>query len=355
MTLSYDVIGFGTYSIVICPPVSSHLVEVKKYENPHHTDVCKIFKSEEGCKEDFYEEINMLEKVSAIAKYTDFTVEFKGASVFDISEVNHDRRILRHLMKDDYYNLSKRLFGNKKYNLFYEITFGNGGISIDKITDKIDFALFMDLIMQFYKGILNLHTNNIIHRDIKPTNVLYDENKLNIIDFGLSCQTDDVYNFEKSKFLLQCVYPFHPPEFFIASKLCNSNSKDHKGFDEIFKFYTQENDELKQYFLQHCYDPRERNFITIQSYASAFEEMYVEIKKNEVRDASDIFTKEMAQKTDVYGSYFVLKSLKSCIIFHNDEEIDFFETLMQMTCHLNPYKRSNVPDILNFIESFFYK
>ena len=351
MTLSYDIIGFGTYSVVICPSVSRHLVEVKKYENPQKSDVCKIFKSEEDCEEDFYEEINMLEKVSAIPQYTDFTVEFKGASIFDISEINHERRIMRLLIKDDYYSLSKRILSNKKNN-FYEITFGYGGVSIDKIPTKIDFASFVHLILQFYKGILNLHTNNIIHRDIKPANVLYDENKLNIIDFGLSCQTDDVYNFEKSFFLLQCVYPFHPPEFLIASKLYNC--KLNHQIDEIFTIYTKNNDTLKQYFSLHCYDPRKDNIVTIKSYASAFQEMFDEIKNNKIQEMSQIFTKEMAQKTDVFGSSFVLKSLKYSVIFHNEEQIDFFEKLVQMTCHLNPYKRSNVPDILKFIETFFY-
>ena len=183
MTCSYDIIGFGTYSVVICPTISSHLIEIKKYENPHQKDVCKIFRTEEGYEEDFNDEIYMLQKVSAIPNYTDFTVEFKGASIFDISDVNNDRRIMKHIMKDDYYNLSKRLFC-KKYKQLYEITFGNGGISINKITSKIGFALFIKLISQFYNGILNLHKNNIIHRDIKPTNVLYDDDqnlqKLNI-------------------------------------------------------------------------------------------------------------------------------------------------------------------------------
>lgn len=354
MTCTYDIIGFGTYSIVISPPIANHTTEVKKYENPQKNDVCKIFRTEQDCRDDFQDEVYMLNKIASIPDYTNFTVQFKGASIFDVSEVSNDSRILKHIMQDDYYSLYKRIFSNT-YKQLYEITFGNGGTCINKLTQKIEFAKFISIISQFYKGILTLHENDIIHRDIKPTNVLYDEDKLNIIDFGLACDINDVYDFHKSHFLLHCHYPFNPPEFYMASHLYGNVLQNNNDFDEClkdtFSIFREDNETFKKYFASHIYDPIGKPMTTIEMYASAFHEMFEDIKKRNLKITDEIFTKDMAQKADVFATSFVVKNLKKYIVFQNDEQIDFYETLYEMTCNLNPYRRSNVPEILQFINT----
>ena len=47
-------------------------------------------------------------------------------------------------------------------------------------------TLNYDIINQLFNIINSLHTNSIIHRDIKPENFLIHDNKVYIIDFGLS-------------------------------------------------------------------------------------------------------------------------------------------------------------------------
>jgi serine/threonine-protein kinase ULK/ATG1 len=51
----------------------------------------------------------------------------------------------------------------------------------DKNADEI-----LDIIIQIIRGIKYLHDNNIVHRDIKPQNILLDNNVIKICDFGFS-------------------------------------------------------------------------------------------------------------------------------------------------------------------------
>lgn len=52
-----------------------------------------------------------------------------------------------------------------------------------KITENESFVYFLQMV----KGILFLHQNGICHRDIKPDNILFsDEKKLKITDFSLA-------------------------------------------------------------------------------------------------------------------------------------------------------------------------
>lgn len=359
MTSTYDIIGLGSYSIVITPTITTHITEVKKYENPSENDVCKIFRTEQDCEEDFMDEISILNKLSSIPNYTDFTVEYKGASTFNISQVRHDTRILKHIMKDDYYNIYKRMFSNTHKTL-YQITFGYGGICINKLNEKIDFELFVNIMLQCYQGISKLHENDIIHRDLKPTNILYNEKQIKIIDFGLACNINDVYDYTKSKFLLKHNYPFNPPEFFLASLLFEQvkdiKHVDEKGNIDIEKvlqntlnFFNDDNEIFQNYFSTHCFELQD---ISIHSYIFAFQQMIEEIKKRNYQTIDDIFTKEMIYKVDVFSSSFIIRTLKKRIIFQSNEQLEFYENLYQMTRSLNPFQRGNITDILIFLRSW---
>lgn len=360
MTCTYEIIGIGSYSIVLTPTITSHISEVKKYENPQKNDVCKIFRTEQGCLEDFNDEICILNKISSIPDYTDFTVEYKGASIFNISQISHDSRILKHIMQDDYYSLYQRMFSST-YKKLYQITFEYGGICINKVNENIEFKLFIDIMLQLYKGILKLHENDVVHRDLKPTNILYQEKKIKIIDFGLACHVDEVYNYQKSSFLLECNYPFNPPEFYMASHLFKNKNRyfeENACFDlekclnDTFSIFREDDESFKQYFTLHSFESPD---FSIHSYIFAFKEMLEEIKKRNYSDINEIFTRDLVYKADVFASSFVVKTLKKRIIFENDEQIDFHESLYKMTRCLNPFQRSRISDILQFLESWEMK
>lgn len=62
------------------------------------------------------------------------------------------------------------------------------GSCLDTIIDKIDMASLLTIAIDGITILKNVHNANIIHRDIKPNNFLFNKEctKLMIIDFGLS-------------------------------------------------------------------------------------------------------------------------------------------------------------------------
>ena len=47
------------------------------------------------------------------------------------------------------------------------------------------------IIEKLLRAIIHSHTNNIVHRDIKPDNIMYStEKEVKLIDFGLAKESD---------------------------------------------------------------------------------------------------------------------------------------------------------------------
>lgn len=57
----------------------------------------------------------------------------------------------------------------------------------DKLSDKLNNSQFLNLALNLFEGLIELRVNNIIHSDIKPHNVLIDQDsKCFYSDFGYS-------------------------------------------------------------------------------------------------------------------------------------------------------------------------
>ncbi|MGH1395314.1 MAG: ATP-binding protein, partial [Trichormus sp.] len=65
-----------------------------------------------------------------------------------------------------------------------------GGQSLNNFIRKYDFTLeeFLTIAIKITEGLISIHTANIIHKDINPSNIVYNQKtgKLKIIDFGIS-------------------------------------------------------------------------------------------------------------------------------------------------------------------------
>lgn len=353
----FDIVGKGGYSVVISPVVTNinfwHWIIF--YNNKDPADVSKVFKHSDGSKgeEDFELELDILKKVMKIEGYTTFTVPIKGASKFYSKELKQSKHIL------DKLGSSYSVLDN---DIFYQIIFGNGGFPLNQIkleigTYKIHIKELIEMLRCLYKGIKLLHANNMIHRDIKPNNVLldYKQNKLNIIDFGLACDVKEVYDYTKSDYLLSNIYMFHPPEFYIYHLLrskYDSASSFQQNLDNAFENMMQPSKTLSIYYENHFYKWNKCGTYDIESYADGFRSIYNSFKSQEFQNIDEIFTDDIACKCDVYSSSYILEYLKRYIIFDSNDDCKKYTALCQMTGNFNPYERSNIVQILEYLDSF---
>lgn len=337
----YKILGKGKYSIVITPAVKNidNYRWYFSYRDRHPTDVTKLFIYDDNNIEDFTREFNTLMKISEIDNYKDFTVPFKGASTINTHTLMHDIDLLQKLKAE---GIGK----------VYQIILGYGGINVSKMNEPISYQTYISLIHRFYKGLEVLHKNNIIHRDLKPANVLYDGKQINIVDFGLACPIDEVYDKNSSYFILEDMYMYHPPEFYIAHlifkepKELSFNDK----IDNVFSNLTTINEQSEHYYYNHLYRYQKSKGYNIELYIECFKNVLTEIKKRNIASLEELFTIDIALKSDIYSSSFILRSLAINVIYTDDDQKKVIEELHDMTYALNPFARSSLTDVLKCLE-----
>ncbi|AGF85192.1 putative protein kinase [Moumouvirus goulette] len=93
--------------------------------------------------------------------------------------------------------------------------------SLEKYISCPNFSLLdkYHILLQIAYGIKYLHTNNIIHFDIKPDNIMYKNNVLKIIDFGAS---EYILSKNIKTNHIKCTSTHRPPEAFYKKKLNTS-------------------------------------------------------------------------------------------------------------------------------------
>lgn len=346
----YKIIGYGNYGLVISPAVNVSSFWEQIFDNSSY-EIGKIYKicDNKNSYEEVSYEYEILKKIMQIEDYNKFTVPVRSISCFKLTDYIKDEYMLKKLNYEE--EIDKNI-------LVYQISFDYGGKTINNVTKNISYDDGIKLLIKFYKGIQCLHDNLIIHRDIKPTNILYDslQNKLNIIDFGLYCYPNEVYDMELSEYLLKEMYMYHPPEFYLYYYLKSNNiHKVDDNFDTTFrKEFLMPSQQLHKYYYNHYHlynNKNKEDKYDITEYIKGFQSIYHSIKNYDVTDIDNIFQNpELIYKCDIFSTYYILLKLKKLINFENQEQMNIYERLIDNVKCFNPFKRFNIKQIITFLE-----
>mmetsp|Transcript_15669 Transcript_15669/g.35866 ORF Transcript_15669/g.35866 Transcript_15669/m.35866 type:complete len:714 (+) Transcript_15669:255-2396(+) len=148
-----SVLGSGGFATVARGKFQEQDVAVKKPHDPHAIDGDKYL------KEAFYKEANILYKINHRN-----VVMFIGAVVKDNE--------------------------GPVYAIVTEVL----AMTLDQLLEKeVALEKKHSIIRDMFQGLAHLHSMGIVHRDMKPQNIMLDENGVaKIIDFGLSKQREDI-------------------------------------------------------------------------------------------------------------------------------------------------------------------
>lgn len=344
MSSNIELIGDGGYGCVIQPPVvpvvhvvpgiSERYAKTGKdgktrydktyveYTDNRSNDIGKLFLE----KRHFVEELKLLKGIQQIDRDSTFTVKLKGANSFN-SKLLTNNSVLKCL--NIYMNTD-----------VYQIVMEYGGKDLHKLPNyNIPFKTFMKQLRPLLEGLMKFHSYDMIHYDIKPSNVLVSDDKISLIDFGISISADKVYTSENKR--LSSIYIYHPAELFIASFLTDYKNS-HSSFQS--KLETVLDEMTRQEYFENIWEENKIDMVK--------EELSDFIDEIISRDYSfdDVFNKNLAFKCDVYSLSFVIKEFSSKIKYENDMQKEFVRELYAMCSPVNPFKRASLKRIMEYFK-----
>jgi len=200
-------IGVGSDTCVFRPNIPCKNKKVKT----NNKTISKVYlRSEKGLDE----EINMNKLVSRIKGSKRWSI-----TLYNKCEIESYDKILKYEP-----DIKKCLKDNKYESLDNDIMlYGDyGGISMNTRFDEIfyndsniisNFMKFMTNCKSLFEGLQSLHKHKIIHYDIKPGNITYDNGNFKYIDFGLSTKFTNKKIIERrslNEFDTNRIYIYYP-------------------------------------------------------------------------------------------------------------------------------------------------
>ena len=129
-----------------------------------------------------------------IAKNQNVAIKIDKESEISQKLLKHEIDVYLHLMKHKMTNISSfksfGIFGSSQY-IIMEYLNMDLKTYVEKNRETITMENVNKMMTQCFRLLFNMHNTNLIHRDIKPDNFMFDKSgNLCIIDFGLSCGYD---------------------------------------------------------------------------------------------------------------------------------------------------------------------
>ena len=327
-------LGEGTYGCVFDPPLQCSTETAR-----HPSGVGKIFENEE----ELQDEENELMKIKVIDPTGKYSVHMKKKCKVKSSSIE----------KSDHFDkCSKFNIASKKKSLYDQIILKDKGVDLYKFAGKkFKFMDIIDGVINAAEGLVEFEKKKYCHRDIKPSNIIVTQPSNNIlfIDFGLSIDYDDIYDFNESWEILTYSYFYFPPEFdFCAHQILDSN--DYSAL--LDKIYRKYKDIIILFnYIGINYDTLQSQFETFYKYLYMTSKDVFDKKKDE--ETFQVF-KEYSNVVDVFSFGITLLELitnPNCDFTDmTSTQQDTLKNIVKQSTNFNPRERYNPTDLLHYLK-----
>lgn len=315
-------IGHGSYGCTARPAF-----ECTKNENKElvKNTITKLFSN----KKDYDDEIQLHLKIANIDKKNKFTIKLISYCEIDKGFINNNIENIERC------NIIK--YKDKIYQIIYE----DGGIDLDdyfmRPDDNFDSYEFLKKFIPVFAGIKLLIKNQLCHSDIRFDNILFNGEKIFLIDFGLLLNFNQILSSRLGALKYKSI-SFFPDE--LRLYLIKNN--------DGFNFFNNKlnSDELLEDIEEHMYDI-EHLYDTYPEYFKEIDELnrYIHQKsiineeqfdKNKFKKNKYATFKLFGEKLDIYQLGIVLYQVVLSIIDLYDKSqvtkipIDIFKIIKMM-------------------------
>ncbi len=207
-------IGSGSYGCVIKPSFNCNDKAIQK------DTVAKLFSS----KLEWLYEIKENEIINKIDKNYKFTVKMINYCPINIDYINNNVA-----------NINKCSIISNNENV-YQIIYEDGGINLKELflyPEKIDLKFFFKKFLNIFDGLYEIELNGLCHRDIKIENLLFNGNKISLIDFGLMVKRKEIYDFNNLLIYINNNIYYYPNEMKLYASLKLNYSIDINKLNSI--------------------------------------------------------------------------------------------------------------------------
>ena len=319
-------IASGTYGCVIKPSLNC-----KDNDNKIKNEtVAKLFSS----KSEWEYEIKENNLISDIDKDHKFTVEMLNSCPISIDYINNNVA-----------NINNCSIINNKQEI-YQIIYKDGGNNLRNLFTNPQDLNINDFLKKFgiiFDGLYEINMKGLCHRDIKLENLLFDGNKVTLIDFGLMEEKTKLYTYNNLLLYVNNDIYYYPSEMRLYAALKLNKSIDVNKLNSI-KFVNF----LENYSIQKS------------DYSEIIKNMLNKMKEDTYKFADEIkkiksLDEIKFQNIDVYLLGIALFEIVFSLIINNlltDLKKELLELIERMI-EINPYNRITIKEAKDIYKDIY--
>lgn len=342
-------LGKGTYGCVYSPPVKCNHNLQQENHAVIHNNVGKIFFNKEDAEDEY--EVTM-KYVNTIDPEGLFTNKFLKKC--DVKK-EHYEQLLGNFGKDKADIVRECRVHEDTTQLIYE----HKGDSLSSFIDSTTIVPYEYMKLYYYllpiiQGLVTMESHRIMHRDIKPDNIIRTENKILFIDFGLAIDYESAFEVTEN-YVLRHDYIYYPPEFTVREHYFEKDKHSSENYIENITLQC-----LKKYRkVKFNIIDLERNDIhnEIKSFykkiSKKIEKLYIKNNALTQKDINESVFSKFACKVDIFSFGMVLLEIFNLCITKeslkryqpNEQFKEDMKSLIRECIKMDPYKRITTDEL----------